>query len=153
MSRSQEKKKKKIVNLMLSSIKDCYEGRLTNGICTKPIELILFKYDQCPSCDAHIPTLMHRIKQFKKYEIPISLTTYDIKEDQIKDLYTSSGCKGTPCVLMRDMSKPNILHKISEGIDQDIGFLSNLMDIQNPLFTKDKIIPKRLMQSEKSTKW
>jgi hypothetical protein len=148
------RKKHQIVKYQLSTMQKCYEGKLKSGICRDPIDLIVFKYQHCPACDTHIPTIQNRIETMKQFGIPVKSRILDVKEDNAVELYQQSGCRGTPCVVMRDPSNPTKYIRIAEGIDQDIGFYSNVGGFENPLFVGlSNNNPKRIFTHEVKSVW
>jgi len=150
ISKSSLRKKDKISKDILNLGKNCYLGNLKGKICKDPIDIIVFKYEKCPACEAHIPTLKKRFYRISRYGIPIKYSILDVKKNDVSELYKKSGCSGTPCVVMKSPYRKKYIH-ISEGIDQDIGFYSSLFGIKNPLYVplSKRTVPKNLLQNKR----
>ncbi len=109
----------------------------------------MFKFDKCPACQSHEKVMNNLIKTFKDNEIPINVSFDDIFDDK-KNLkeFKKIGCNATPCVAIRVGN--NSLEKVYQGNMQEIGALSDIVGIKNPLYYKlsKKDKPKRLILND-----
>lgn len=136
LSSIDRQKKRELNNQQLNRIRKCYDGALKGGVCKDPIDLILFMHDKCPSCKEYYPILHDRLTAMKMHNIPHTLKTFNVRNSEASHLFKEAGCNGLPCIAMRDPKNPKRFRKITEGIDKEIGFYSNIMGEPNPLIIK-----------------
>lgn len=143
-------KKIKLANILkLENIfASCYDGTLPAKKCEKPIKLLFFNMDSCPSCRQFKPEYETWLHSLRQKRIPIESTDINIKKDHAERFFHEVGCNATPCVVMQNPTNPNKYIKLSEGVPSQIQLLANMLGVKNPnLFPLDpiKVNPINLM--------
>jgi hypothetical protein len=131
--------KEKNLDDLVSAWQRCRDA----GKCSDPVRLRVFKIDSCPACQAHGRSMDHVVNAVSKAGIPLTIEERDAR-DHISD-FKRLRCNGTPCVSMAVGSGRE--RKIYEGNKGEIGIVSAIMGVRNPLYYKmdlSKEIPKNL---------
>jgi hypothetical protein len=131
-----ESKMREIINVG----KRCFDS----GKCTSPVNVTVFQLESCPACKAHAAMIGNVRALVSIAKIPVTFTTKDARKhiDEFKAL----GCNGAPCVAMSVGNGET--KKIYDGTRGEIGILSDMFGIPNPLYYKVDLKtekPRRLM--------
>ncbi len=126
------------IDEMIKIGKRCFD----TGACKDPVKITMFKLDSCPACAAHDPVIHGVGKKLSDAGIPVNVSSVDARDHL--DEFKAMKCNATPCVTMQVGGKKG--RKIYEGTRAEIGVISEILGISNPLFTDiRKAKPRRLI--------
>jgi len=121
-----KKIKDKNVGDLVSAWKQCND----TGKCNVPVSLRVFKIDSCPSCRSHAQSMKNVVSVLSSAGIPIDVVEKDARANI--DDFKKFGCNGTPCVIMSSGKGKD--RKIYEGNRGEVGIISDIMGVRNPLY-------------------
>lgn len=145
LSKADLQKKQEAKNQLITATKRCIE----DGVCEN-LHIVGLRWDKCEVCDKHLPQLIKEIIQpLKKANIPVHYEEMNAKSEAGMHLFTSSGCQGTPCILVKS---GGTYKKAYDGNQEVIGAMSNILGIDNPFFYGDvsKKRPRNLLKRDGS---
>lgn len=116
-----------------------------DGTCSDPVRIRVFKIDSCPSCRSHSQSMKNVIKVLSSAGVHPGITEVDARENLAE--FKKLGCNGTPCVTMNVGNGKD--RKIYEGNRGEVGIMSEIMGIKNPLYYDVNVLnekPKNLQR-------
>lgn len=142
LSKNSMKIKKKKMDDLAKIGKNCYGSNK----CVDPVTLTVFKIDSCPACKSHEKVLSNIEKIFSDAKVPVRIVEKDARKNI--DEFEAIGCNGTPCTSIQVGNKDRI--KLYEGNKGEIGVISDVLGVPNPLYYDVNIEgmePRRLVKS------
>jgi len=141
MSVESKKIKEKHIDDLVTTWKRCQD----TGKCVDPVRIRVFKIDSCPSCRAHAQSMKNVINALSSGGVHLDVEEVDARGNIAG--FKKLGCNGTPCVSMDTGNGRD--RKIYEGNRGEVGIISEIMGIKNPLYYDVNVLnekPKNLQR-------
>ena len=136
---------KKIKEKNVADLVETWKQCRDSGECARSVRIRVFKIDSCPSCRSHSQSMKNVVNALSSAGVRLDVDEKDAREN-IGD-FKRLGCNGTPCVAMTVENDRE--RKIYEGNHGEVGIISNIMGVKNPLYYNVNVLnenPKNLQR-------